>query len=216
MFIQLKHNISIFYLLLFQGFGNTRGITKTQFSRMLHMVGLNIAHQDLEILCQKFEYPANGDINYPAFVQAIDTEYCGRATAPVTKGGKSADASSKKEGDQSNDESPDISSVDVDELLGRIRHHVLVNRIRVEEFFQDFDPLRHGSIPTSRFRMGLSAMGQQHLAEAQILAIINRYADDTRKGNVWWLSFFSDIDKGLSLSNYICFFNIIQDTSSIV
>jgi len=178
-----------------RGFGNTRGITKTQFSRMLHMVGLNIAHYDLEILCQKFEYPTNGDINYPAFVQAIDAEYCGRATAPATKGGKSADACSKKEGDQSSDESPDISSVDVDELLGRIRHHVLVNRIRVEEFFQDFDPLRHGSIPTSRFRMGLSAMGQQHLAEVQILAIINRYADDARKGNVWWLSFFSDIDK---------------------
>ena len=182
---------------MLQGFGNTRGITKTQFSRMLHMVGLNIAHDDLEILCQKFEYPTNGDINYPAFVQAIDAEYCGRATAPITKGKNSADVSSKKEGNESTNESPDISSVDVDELLGRIRHHVLVNRIRVEEFFQDFDPLRHGSIPASRFRMGLSAMGQQqHLAEAQIVAMINRYADDTREGNVWWLSFLSDVDKG--------------------
>eukprot|EP00111_Clytia_hemisphaerica_P009000 TCONS_00026380-protein len=43
--------------------------------------------------------------------------------------------------------------------------------------------------------MGLSAMGQQHLTETQILAIIDRYADDTRKGNVWWISFFADIDK---------------------
>lgn len=165
------------------------------------MVGLNIAHNDLEILCQKFEYPTNGDINYPAFVQSIDPEYCGRATAaPVSNGGNSSSSgvSSKKKGGgvSTKEETLDISSVDVDELLGRIRHHVLVNRIRVEEFFQDFDPLRHGSIPASRFRMGLSAMGQQHLAEGQILAIINRYADHTRQGNVWWLSFFSDIDKG--------------------
>jgi len=177
-----------------RGFGNTRGITKTQFSRMLHMVGLNIPHSDLEILCQKFEYPTSGDINYPAFVQAIDAEYCGRA-APSSSGGARTGSSSKTGDRESSDESPDISSVDIDELLKRIRHHVLVNRIRVEEFFQDFDPLRHGSIPTSRFRMGLSAMGQQHLTETQILAIIDRYADDTRKGNVWWISFFADIDK---------------------
>ena len=157
---------------------------------MLHMVGLNIQHNDLEILCQKFEYPTSGDINYPAFVQAIDTEYCGRA--PVSWNTSIPDSTSG----QNVDETPDISKVDVDELINRIRHHVLVNRIRVEEFFQDFDPLRHGSIGTSRFRMGLSAMGQQHLQEAQILAIINRYADHSRKGNVWWTAFFADIDKG--------------------
>lgn len=158
------------------------------------MVGLNIQHSDLEILCQKFEYPTSGDINYPAFVQSIDAEYCGRA--PAVSSGRNIASKDKSDGGQSSDESPDISSVDVDELLKRIRHHVLVNRIRVEEFFQDFDPLRHGSIPTSRFRMGLSAMGQQHLSELQILAIVNRYNDHSRKDNVWWISFFNDIDKG--------------------
>jgi len=155
------------------------------------MVGLNIQHSDLEILCQKFEYPTSGDINYPAFVQSIDSEYCGRA--PAVSSWRNDTNVDKTE---HSDESPDISSVDVDELLKRIRHHVLVNRIRIEEFFQDFDPLRHGSIPTSRFRMGLSAMGQQHLSEVQILAIVNRYNDHSRKDNVWWISFFNDIDKG--------------------
>ena len=42
--------------------------------------------------------------------------------------------------------------VDLPLLLSRIREHVTVNRIRGSEFFQDFDPLRSGSIAASRFR----------------------------------------------------------------
>lgn len=161
---------------------------------MLHMVGLTVSQADLELLCRKFEYPTSGDINYPAFVQSIDAEYCGRAD--VT-GEWNTTLLPSKNTQQDDEETPDVSSVDVNDLIRRIQHHVLINRIRVEEFFQDFDPLRHGSIGASRFRMGLSAMGQKHLSEAQILAIVNRYADHSRKGNVLWTKFFSDIDQGL-------------------
>ena len=42
--------------------------------------------------------------------------------------------------------------VDLSLLLSRLREYVTVNRIRGSEFFQDFDPLRSGSIAASRFR----------------------------------------------------------------
>ena len=42
--------------------------------------------------------------------------------------------------------------VDVGELVARIQEHVHTNRIRVSEHFQDFDPLRSGSISATRFR----------------------------------------------------------------
>ena len=45
--------------------------------------------------------------------------------------------------------------VDVDELIARIQEHVITNRIRVSEHFQDFDPLRSGSISAARFRQVL-------------------------------------------------------------
>ena len=173
-----------------RGFGYTRGTTKTQFSRMLHMVGLNMSQCDLELICRKFEYPDSGDVNYPAFIQAIDSEYCGRA--PVTGDWNTTKLPAKEE---EKDDTPDISLVNVDELIKLVCHDVLVNRIRVQEFFQDFDPLRHGSISSSRFRMGLSAMGQSHLSEAQILAIIDRYADPTREFNVLWTKFLTDVEK---------------------
>lgn len=173
-----------------RGFGYTRGTTKTQFSRMLHMVGLNVSQFDLELICRKFEYPCSGDINYPAFIQSIDSEYCGRA--PVIGDWNTTKLAAPEE---KKDDAPDISSVNVDELIKHICHDVLVNRIRVQEFFQDFDPLRHGSISISRFRMGLSAMGQSHLSEAQIMAIIDRYADPKRDTNVLWTQFLTDVEK---------------------
>ena len=42
--------------------------------------------------------------------------------------------------------------VSLDQLVKRLQEHVLCNRIRVSEHFQDFDPLRSGSISATRFR----------------------------------------------------------------
>jgi len=45
----------------------------------------------------------------------------------------------------------DEEEVDVQFLMERLRHHVLVNRIRVKEFFQDFDPLNSGTVTRARY-----------------------------------------------------------------
>ncbi|RUS91000.1 hypothetical protein EGW08_001217, partial [Elysia chlorotica] len=50
----------------------TRVVTPTQFARILHFLGLNVNNQDLILLLHKFQDPASGDVNYPAFVQAVD------------------------------------------------------------------------------------------------------------------------------------------------
>ena len=42
--------------------------------------------------------------------------------------------------------------VDIPFLLCQLRQYITVYQIRGSEFFQDFDPLRSGSIPASRFR----------------------------------------------------------------
>ena len=47
-------------------------VTPTQFGRILHFLSLNVAPEDLKLLLRKFEDPASGDVNYPAFVQAVD------------------------------------------------------------------------------------------------------------------------------------------------
>ena len=42
--------------------------------------------------------------------------------------------------------------VDFDKLLQQLQKHVSTNRIRVCEYFQDFDHLRSGHISVARFR----------------------------------------------------------------
>lgn len=169
--------------------GYTRGVTKTQFSRMLHFLSINVQPQDLALLCKKFEYPVGGDINYSAFIQAIDSEYTGTATTI-------SDFTQKDKPPSESEESRplDLSTVDLEEIINRIRHYVLVNRLRVEEYFQDFDPLRHGSISRSIFRRCLSAMGQPNLTDEQFEVLALYYRDPKKPGNVMWTRFLTDME----------------------
>lgn len=65
------YNVYLF-LPLIQSKAYTRNITKDQFRRILDFLTLNVGDNDFKLLCRKFEEPISGDINYPAFVQAID------------------------------------------------------------------------------------------------------------------------------------------------
>ena len=47
-------------------------VTPLQFGRILHFLGMNVAPEDLKLLLAKFKEPISGDVNYPAFVQAVD------------------------------------------------------------------------------------------------------------------------------------------------
>ncbi len=55
-----------------QGVAYTRVVTKSQFGRILHFLSLNVNEEDMKLLCTKFEDVTSGDVNYPAFVQAVD------------------------------------------------------------------------------------------------------------------------------------------------
>ena len=61
-----------------KGKGYTRGVTKPQFERILHFLGLKVSQEDLQLIASKFEDPSSGDVCYPAFIQAIDELYVGQ------------------------------------------------------------------------------------------------------------------------------------------
>jgi Ca2+-binding EF-hand superfamily protein len=69
----------------------------------------------------------------------------------------------------------------------------------VEEFFQDFDPLRHGSISISQFRQCLNSLGQTTLTEAQFQVLTQHYTDPKRPGNIMWTQFLTDVEIGKRL-----------------
>lgn len=172
----------------------SRVITLTQFARILHFLSLNVAPDDLKLICRKFADPHTGDINYPAFVQCVDREFVNYTQDEISK-------PTNKDEDK-----PIITAVEpgdgkitLDDLMARIRHHVLTNRRRVCEFFQDFDPLRSGSITKSQFRrglsdLGLSAIGQHNLAESQYKMLCSYYEDPSMTDKVLWTRFMDDVE----------------------
>jgi hypothetical protein len=167
----------------------TRNITQSQFGRILHFLSINVGSEDFKLLCRKFEEPKSGDINYPALVQAIDKDYVAFTV--------DSDKPVEKEPPRTPyDQKPiDTSNINLAELINRIRSEVLTNRVRVCEYFQDFDPLREHSIPRSQFTMGLTAMGQQTLSREESKAICDYYTHPQKPLHVQWKKFEKDIER---------------------
>jgi hypothetical protein len=96
---------------------------------------------------------------------------------------------------------PDISSVNMNDLLARIRTHVLSNRIRIKEFFEDMDPLRSGKMTKSRFlrclsSIGISSIDALNFNKAQLHALTKKYEDSVDNLKVDWKKFETDVESG--------------------
>ncbi|GFR65921.1 hypothetical protein ElyMa_001958300 [Elysia marginata] len=163
----------------------TRVVTPTQFARILHFLGLNVNNQDLLLLLNKFQDPASGDVNYPAFVQAVDREFVGHTIddADISDQNRTNVVIQAKE-----DKWVESPPVNFEELMARIRHIVLANRLRVNEYFQDYDGLRSGSISIPQFRrglavMGLSKLGHHDLNDNQFKQLVDYYRNPAKHNN---------------------------------
>ncbi|XP_071953709.1 uncharacterized protein [Antedon mediterranea] len=166
----------------------TRNVTKQQFGRILHFLSLNVEPEDLNLLCRKFEVPLSGDINYPAFVQSVDNEFIGFTM-------ESGDKQRVEDASVLYTDIPvDSSNVDIEHLKASIRHFVLTNRIRVCEYFQDFDSLRGHSIPRSQFIMGLTSLGMEDITKPECKALCDHYANPKKTDQVLWKLFEKDIE----------------------
>lgn len=125
-------------------------------------------------------------VNYTQDTQAVGSPTVSSPSTPATK---------------EEEKAVSFSEADFDELMVRIRHHVLVNRRRVCEYFQDFDPLRSGSITKSQFKRGLSdlgfsALGQHQLSPAQFLTLCIFYENPVMRDKVLWTRFMTDVESG--------------------
>jgi hypothetical protein len=72
---------------------------------------------------------------------------------------------------------------------------------QVCEYFQDFDPLRCGSITKSQFQrglsdLGLSALGHHNLSAAQFEVLSQVYQTPNSPDKILWIVFMEDIESG--------------------
>ncbi|XP_063718661.1 uncharacterized protein LOC134845608 isoform X2 [Symsagittifera roscoffensis] len=162
-------------------------VTKNQFARILAILGMTVQPEDFRILCKKFEEQHKGDINYPAFVQAIDywfTAFKTEVPKPTTH----------VEEPMWHELPLDTSNVNLREIIGRIKEHCMVNRIRISEGFKDFDNLREYSVTNSQFRRGLMT-SRVALTNADAEVLCSQFADPKRNGRTMWKAFCDEIDQ---------------------
>jgi len=167
---------------------------------MLSTLNLMPANNDFQLLLKKFEDPVSGDINYPAFCQVIDEEFVGNVIENEKENKQTSERIENKE------YPPDITTVDMNELMARIRASILGSRIRIKEHFQDFDPLNSGCITKTQFirclsSIGLSSLGALNLNKTQIAALCNEYKSSKDSNKIDWRRFEYDIESVFTLQN---------------
>lgn len=170
----------------------SRVVTPLQFGRILHFLGMNVAPEDLKLLVAKFQDPTVGDVNYPAFVQAVDQEFVGHTMDDVPIYDES------RSNEMYQDKLPELV-VSFDDLMARIRHIALTSRLRILDCFLDFDTLRTGSISKNRFRrclttLGFSKLGQHDLNDSQFELLCKAYQNPQKEDQVLYSRFVADVE----------------------
>lgn len=177
----------------------SRVCTPSQFGRVLSTLGINVSPEDFRCLCRKFADTTTGDINYPGFVQTVDKDFVNYVQETVKDYHKE-----KIPPEDCEIKAP--VSVDFDSFMQKIRHHVLVNRLRVNEYFQDFDHLRTGKMTRDRFKrclstLGLSSLGKHNLTDPQFEALAEYYSDPEDRSKVMWTRFETDVESVFTIPN---------------
>lgn len=174
------------------GMGKTFRVTKNHFRRLLAVLSLEVPDEEMDILTKKYE-DDGGDINYGHFIREIDLESLIHASAAdEPEPTPMADLAAKTV----------VGAVQykkkartVNELMESIRYAVLLKRVRVSEFFRDFDKLRHGYIRRHQFEQGISAMGFS-FDQGDLANLCHHYCKPNSMGqDINWTRFCDDVDK---------------------
>lgn len=167
--------------------GNMGTVTRSHFSRIMSTFRIDLSDTEMHLVFKKFEDKKQGKVNYMEFIKAIDSEtYINNKNKPATPVSRSQTADS---------ESQSVCQVTWESTLSNIRQYVLTRRVRVAEFFKNFDKLRTYSIPEREFCRGVNTIGYPITTqEYDTLAI--HYADHLKKGCCKWREFQQDVEAG--------------------
>ncbi|XP_070165050.1 uncharacterized protein [Polyergus mexicanus] len=204
---------------------NVGTITLAHFGRILKFLGIILGAEEFRLLVKRFAKNAY-TVNYVAFLKAIDEVKCyldehgmmnfsgellhqfpGRLITvelpklPRPEIGKVMP--SRIFGRQTVFHpvmEPTKETMPTLEVIKRIQRHVLEHRIRIHEFFKDFEYLNDGRMTVSQFRRALdtlqiSSLGRLCLVESEIDALIALYKDPDDPNRVCWRMFEDDVNR---------------------
>jgi hypothetical protein len=83
--------------------------------------------------------------------------------------------------------------LDIEDVLAKIRQFCAENRLRLSEFFRDFDKLRSGFITKAQFRIGMN-MGKIVLSSSEFNLLCEQY-QGKMENQFRWMEFSDSIDE---------------------
>ena len=165
-------------------------VTRSHFSRLLSINNLNVSDDDLHILFKKYEDRTQGKVNYMEFIRTIDQDTYVAYNNSLTGAGKT-DAQKKV---SLSSQAPRLKRRSIVNIVQRIRNHVSARRVRISEFFRDFDKLRSYSIRRDEFLRGITQIGVD-LSETDHDILAEHYKDEKKAGCCRWKQFEDDVEK---------------------
>lgn len=136
-------------------------VLKPQFKKICHSMKFFISESDIEILMKKYGDPISNEINYIVILN--DSNEIGV--------GKKVSQENEENEKKREEIMPSLSSSNnfytyqthflninfhVNDILDKIKHFIKINRIRLQQFFDDFDSLRKGNVSKAKFRTALN------------------------------------------------------------
>ena len=175
-------------------------VLKSQFKKILHSMKYYISDPHLEILMKKYGDPIPNEINYVVILN--DAKEFGEQ-----KGDKKEVHSMEKLVDKKF--TPSLSTANnfytyqthftnldfnIKDIIDKIKHTVKINRIRLNEFFEDFDPLRKGTCTKAKFRTALD-MANLHLRSEEFDVLEEFFCvRDNEEDKVYYKDLIEEVD----------------------
>ena len=183
-------------------------ITRDQFTRVLDSLGLVRNEELADLLCRKYCRSINPkEIEYPKFISDVESIKLDEAT--VVKGivpnSTVIDPHANYAKDLHKDSLTDAFYVEkkippkllpIESVIRKLQAEVTLRRIRIREFFLDFDGLRKNIVTGDQFKRVLNVMNIS-LTDTEfneILKIYNVDGPNTREKRIKWMDFCEDVD----------------------
>ena len=175
-------------------------VLKSQFKKILHSMKYYISEPNLEILMKKYGDPIPNEINYVVILN--DAKEFGEKNDTKKEEQHTMQKITDKEF------VPSLSSANnyytyqthftnlnfnIGDIIDKIKNTVKINRIRLNEFFEDFDPLRKGTCTKAKFRTALD-MANLHLREDEFVILEQFFSVPDENDKVYYKDLVEEVE----------------------